>query len=1402
MNLRHALLCIGGIVCLLLAQCLSVQSSPAAERKGDGRVSSRPYRGLALNMPAGRDNPDVITSISNRTVVVGEVVAFRCRAYGVPKPRIKWRKDGVTVTQSHHVRVRHTALGSRLRIRNAQLRDAGHYQCLAKNSHGTKLSAKAYLNVRETGKMSKSGCEVYTGSLCELTSFVHILPGRDQHQTEYKLRQTHNTLLHTYALSHSCRKHLLPYLCRLHFPACSARASNPPRRVCREDCLSLQVKWCRRELKISRAFRVQLRKIVTCGDLPAAGKGHKPSGCVHVFERRKPKQTPLQSNPPSTCMQYTGSVCKSFYEPGQLIAMDSRRVASLEHDLLRTLTRLDGYISPKCGKHLTKALCYHLFPPCTKNAIQRPIYICKAQCEILKGSVCSKEFRFAGLFQEDSHVLPTCERLTNNKNGHGPCLDLGFALRVNKSRLVSGANGFGRCSSFLMRARKNNAMFPMVHPIVNNSYSCGRASKSVFTAAAGIAFPIGVQRLLSHVQSDINKGHVSLSRSQDGTIRYCIRARMVLGSLVQGWSPYRTSSLLPRMVRPPDSTLVPGLEVTQSRGEIAILVPLGSAAVYHAHAKIDLHDVKFYYKQTLANGSLDGSFIARGTFKLCETVFVVEVTRTKKGPLRITGNSSSPLDIDSIERVFGVAMPSSMLFKAIKRSELLVMRLMKPSIDAHVDKHVSVRFAGLSYMYIYRDARPINLEFYAGRHHQSNLFVAGLTSKQLTFNEALETFTGLNLPYLDFIESFTDSTVGVLVSTSAISPSFHPRIQLSTKPLSTALVGSLPRGLTIVSRSKLPSACDSSRLCQLLLVVFGRGSRFTTTMSANQDRVSINVALDKVSQDALVAYESAEITLKVMYGNMTLLDVLPYLTFNVHGNIRVSHNPLKSLQFVGQLEYDGISSRLGGKFSSAHEWRDAFGVTFLTVKNLSVRFSAPTDTMSSQVDATVTTDAVFEFGVGCQNHHKDRTSCISGYAHLGLSENVAEHFFYGKVQSLTLQQLLRACNIQIRLPAALGDIGFPEGLTVSVAKVPQDLRPEGGPLVQSGLSLVGRMSVLGVESDASVTLLPNEFVIDSDVTGDDIVGVDDATPLKTFDRRYGPKLYLKTRIDPTPFLQAHIDGYARIFGVFDEIRVLVTREGTQIKMVADLHKSIKAYLYMSSNYSRHINATHLQARIIFRNGLSKLTRLASKHVVFMLEKEKSQLKNAEGEAKRRLKPCLKTAKRVCGACLDRPNCRAIVATCSREQPHNSGRSLQTLCQRALFDGCHDSNGTCKMICDVIGVKLNGSCKAYRDAARTLQDLERSLKWVKQAQLFITGSIFQIHGISFEAHATLHNLMNVHVDTTFDCTIFGQRHRLKGLKLRLDAFTHLASEVARYAVTWYGNKNHSRYYGNRPKKSFQ
>jgi hypothetical protein len=70
--------------------------------------------------------------------------------------------------------------------------------------------------------------------------------------------------------------------------------------------------------------------------------------------------------------------------------------------------------------------------------------------------------------------------------------------------------------------------------------------------------------------------------------------------------------------------------------------------------------------------------------------------------------------------------------------------------------------------------------------------------------------------------------------------------------------------------------------------------------------------------------------------------------------------------------------------------------------------------------------------------------------------------------------------------------------------------------------------------------------------------------------------------------QVHIDGYARIFGIFDEVRILASREVTQVKMVAEIHKSIQAHVYLISNYSKHVNTTHLMAKIIFKNQLSKV----------------------------------------------------------------------------------------------------------------------------------------------------------------------------------------------------------------------
>lgn len=73
-----------------------------------------------------------------------------------------------------------------------------------------------------------------------------------------------------------------------------------------------------------------------------------------------------------------------------------------------------------------------------------------------------------------------------------------------------------------------------------------------------------------------------------------------------------------------------------------------------------------------------------------------------------------------------------------------------------------------------------------------------------------------------------------------------------------------------------------------------------------------------------------------------------------------------------------------------------------------------------------------------------------------------------------------------------------------------------------------------------------------------------------------------------PF-QARIDGYARLFGIFEEVRMLATRDAFQIYLTTDSDKSFKISVQITTNYSLGRNHTQLTANVIFENGLSKVT---------------------------------------------------------------------------------------------------------------------------------------------------------------------------------------------------------------------
>ena len=103
-------------------------------------------------------SPSVFIDPKDKTVREGKGLSLFCAATGKPTPRIKWKKNGKTITSDYRIKIRLTETGSKLRIRDSVTEDSGIYHCVAKNHHGYSSSAKATVDVRGAGGVYEYLC--------------------------------------------------------------------------------------------------------------------------------------------------------------------------------------------------------------------------------------------------------------------------------------------------------------------------------------------------------------------------------------------------------------------------------------------------------------------------------------------------------------------------------------------------------------------------------------------------------------------------------------------------------------------------------------------------------------------------------------------------------------------------------------------------------------------------------------------------------------------------------------------------------------------------------------------------------------------------------------------------------------------------------------------------------------------------------------------------------------------------------------------------------------------------------------------------------------------------------------------------------------------------------------------
>ena len=94
------------------------------------------------------DPPKFVETPRSQRVLNDLAASFTCRAEGNPTPHVEWRKNGRRVGGTNRFQVIDVPGGSILRIEPVKYqRDNATYECVAENTAGDTISAKAMLEV-------------------------------------------------------------------------------------------------------------------------------------------------------------------------------------------------------------------------------------------------------------------------------------------------------------------------------------------------------------------------------------------------------------------------------------------------------------------------------------------------------------------------------------------------------------------------------------------------------------------------------------------------------------------------------------------------------------------------------------------------------------------------------------------------------------------------------------------------------------------------------------------------------------------------------------------------------------------------------------------------------------------------------------------------------------------------------------------------------------------------------------------------------------------------------------------------------------------------------------------------------------------------------------------------------
>lgn len=120
-------------------ECVAMNKAGEARCEAECTVTApaSPTKPSKPTTPGAEKPPTIVEPLKNQTVREGQVVTFKCKVTGKPKPTIKWQRGDKVIKPSKYFQMLEEGETYTLRVTEAFPEDEGVYKCVATNPAGT-----------------------------------------------------------------------------------------------------------------------------------------------------------------------------------------------------------------------------------------------------------------------------------------------------------------------------------------------------------------------------------------------------------------------------------------------------------------------------------------------------------------------------------------------------------------------------------------------------------------------------------------------------------------------------------------------------------------------------------------------------------------------------------------------------------------------------------------------------------------------------------------------------------------------------------------------------------------------------------------------------------------------------------------------------------------------------------------------------------------------------------------------------------------------------------------------------------------------------------------------------------------------------------------------------------------